>query len=515
LLKMAKVVLFFCLLAAVVSCESVLYQRRVLNSQFYDGKRVVATELNGAAQFPPSFSEAQGIAVCAFNPYEDYDMQCSIIHNSGDIKSISIGLGAPGAPGVTFYQTSTRETFLEFEFQITDSKALGLVASEIVELILSGEAYITISSDSFPNGEIRGQLSAHYTFVAILDSDQLVPFNDAFEKFDSEHKGMGLFSLKGDQLTSTIMHTVDDQDVYVSGFYKAAFGRNGNLVAKFGKTKSIISETTTLNDTMINAIYHSNVYVKILSKTHSFGEIRGQIVPLSPIPRITHTSVLRPADGTLENIFGCALFAFNCDTNLLEFFFQQNVRNSTLRLLNSGDQKVFSVPFDGPQISYVGSFRVFESEQIDLVFDTLSIVVVTDEHPDGILFGSVTRDNSHAAYLQGTQVVGGSTTPYAGCGILNFDDDTNVLNYHFQHDIPRSQKGEKLDIDFGAIGYEEGPAFSITRPGQPFKSGVQRLSYDEESALKIEELHANVRDIKQHNILRGQIKPLGSPRCLP
>ena len=117
------------------------------------------------------------------------------------------------------------------------------------------------------------------------------------------------------------------------------------------------------------------MYVKILSKFHAFGEIRGQIVPLSefhrlcpllalitpkttlslplqlckgPIPRITHTSILTPVEGVDEKVFGCALFAYNCETNLLEFIFQQNVAKSTLRVLDAVNEKIFSVDLWAP-----------------------------------------------------------------------------------------------------------------------------------------------------------------------
>jgi len=79
-----------------------------------------------------------------------------------------------------------------------------------------------------------------------------VPFNENFAKFDSQDKGLGLFSLVGNQLSFKIIHTVDDNNLYVSGIYKAAFGRNGNLVSNFERSRSVISESITLNDTMIN-----------------------------------------------------------------------------------------------------------------------------------------------------------------------------------------------------------------------------------------------------------------------
>jgi Cu/Zn superoxide dismutase len=173
--------------------------------------------------------------------------------------------------------------------------------------LLAGRMYINIHSNSFPAGEIRGQLVTHH---AELDGQQENP------PVNTNAKGWGVFTI------NTAANKLSYYIVF-SGLSSAEVAAHIHGMSNYGTNAGVLHPLPAgspkvgvwnYNEADEERILRGMTYVNIHSENFGGGEIRGQIVP-----------IVVPADGTQEvppnnsRAAGVGMFAIDTAGNSLGF----------------------------------------------------------------------------------------------------------------------------------------------------------------------------------------------------
>jgi len=351
--------------------------------------------------------------------------------------------------------------------------------------------------------------------ISGIDGDGNV--DDDNNEFDPNSSGLALFSYDrpSRKLSYVIIHTVDRKDLLESGIFERQFGFRGEEVIHFEDTHSPIIETVKIDNSLENYLDASFLYVNIRSKTWPKGEIRGQIVPNSPKPELTHTALLTPPEGVLTRARACALFAYNCRTHLFEFYINHNVLNPTRIQVQNKGTKVFNAkPLTSPVF---GSFRLTIDDQNDLTDEgKFTITIFSEEFPNGELTGNISNnEHDYAAFLQSSEVVSewDVSSASSGCALFAWDHPSNLLQYNIQYDVLDSAITSTV-IAVASEGEAQQVAFYIPDTRVPVVAGVHYLNRTNENALRSEDLVVQV-NTERHSYgeLRGQVQKLRSSQC--
>jgi hypothetical protein len=189
--------------------------------------------------------------------------------------------------------------------------------------ILAGRTYVNVHSDTFRNGEIRGQI-APVMFQTFLSGANERP-NPVT---NSPATGSGTFALVGNQLTFNIsyrnltgnafaahIHGPADENGFADVMVDlgphngGAFGTSGNM-----------SGTVTLTAAQLAAVVDGLTYVNIHTPAHGGGEIRGQIRPqTTAIPLTTILSGLSERPDPITTTTATGSGTFSLEGNTLNF----------------------------------------------------------------------------------------------------------------------------------------------------------------------------------------------------
>ncbi|MEE8404874.1 MAG: CHRD domain-containing protein [candidate division Zixibacteria bacterium] len=210
-------------------------------------------------------SFAAGCAVLTLSS-DGLELSVEVSHDVETTNNGHIHKGAPGVAGAFVFP------FTNFNSPITEVWALD--TSDIKDLFL-GDLYVNIHSDSFPAGEIRGQIERQeFSLIAQINESQA----NAGAGTGSPAKGFGLFTLSADQrhLSSYVEHEVATTNG--AHIHLGEAGIPGAIVFPFSSFSSPISETwDALSFSDVTELLDSQLYVNIHSDSFPSGEIRGQI----------------------------------------------------------------------------------------------------------------------------------------------------------------------------------------------------------------------------------------------
>jgi plastocyanin len=169
------------------------------------------------------------------------------------------------------------------------SVGAGLTFDDVVNALLSGNAYINFHTQAHPAGEIRGQIGP-VTLAAQLTGDQEAP-----NPVQTNATGSAIVQLNNtqDQIT-VLVRTTGLQNVTAAHIHVGAVGQAGPII--FPLDHNATTQTLTaanlqaqpaqgINtfDDAINALLSGNAYINFHTQAHLPGEIRGQIVPAARV----------------------------------------------------------------------------------------------------------------------------------------------------------------------------------------------------------------------------------------
>jgi hypothetical protein len=178
-----------------------------------------------------------------------------------------IHIGFPGFDGpIEFPFSSFTSPIVETWDSLTFSN---------VSTLLDGNYYVNIHSDSFPSGEIRGQIEKRQIQHKFQLSDSLAA---ACAGTGTGASGTAETFLKPGAKELTIDITHDVAPTVTDGHIHRAFPCiNGPVVFPFSSPTSPISEIWYLSTSDVIDLLQGELYVNIHSSTFPAGEIRGQI----------------------------------------------------------------------------------------------------------------------------------------------------------------------------------------------------------------------------------------------
>lgn len=143
--------------------------------------------------------------------------------------------------------------------------------------LVSGGHYVNMHSESFPNGEIRGQIvAAPWDVLAFpLSGSQEVPAVTT----TAEGDGYALINTESGDLT-LVVNTRNLDDASAAHIHTGISGTNGGVVVTLERDGSAWRQPagTSLDEAILADFLDAGHYVNVHSPTHQSGEIRGQVL---------------------------------------------------------------------------------------------------------------------------------------------------------------------------------------------------------------------------------------------
>lgn len=270
-------------LAAVLSGFASL----VLAGPSFGLAHLEAGSIDGAQETPPIASPGMGVAECVIDTASNtlfYHIEFSGLSGVETAAHIH-GYASPGTPaGVVHALPLGSPKIGAWAYPAADEPQ-----------ILAGLTYVNIHSTLFPGGEIRGQIVVNPAtdLVAIIDPSQETPATA------SSGQGIGAFDI--DTAANTLSYviyfgnlTTAETAAHIHGYAPPGSPAGVVHALPLGSPKIGTWAYTAADEPNILA---GLAYVNIHTVMFGGGEIRGQILPMSPP---TGVNVLGPDSGTLS-----------------------------------------------------------------------------------------------------------------------------------------------------------------------------------------------------------------------
>lgn len=144
------------------------------------------------------------------------------------------------------------------------------ITKDQLTALMSGNTYLNIHSEAFPNGAIRGQNMPNNSYLVIMTGAQ--------ESANGDEAAVGLSSVI--QVVDTVYYAVvhNVAGVTAGHFHQGAFGKDGGVVAALTKNSqtSFAGMQSIPAATLMNLLA-LGVYINLHSTNHNDGAIRGQV----------------------------------------------------------------------------------------------------------------------------------------------------------------------------------------------------------------------------------------------
>ena len=477
--------------------------------------------LDGDQVVPPVHAPSTGVGRFSLLPGNELRYEIAVSYIS-DITAAHIRLGAAGDNGgIVFTLFSKPGSFdpqnpIEGELSLTNAQA---------NKLKNGQYYVNIETDSYPDGQIRGQiLPGHPTaYTAMLSGA-----NENQMPVDSEATGQAFLVLNAD-LTQVIYRVMvaDISGVTASHVHYASEAKNGPIIFILYDGPEPFDEenpaggvfSPTITD--VAALVAGDHYVNVHTAEHPEGEIRGQLRAADP-----SGSYLAVLSGREENpsvvtdAAGFGAFQLSPDLSQIDYHLAVTaIDNVTAAHLHTGwpnqNGPIAHPLFSGgppplePGMPVDGQIAAEPQDVIDLWSGYYYANVHTDGHPAGEIRGQVGGAKLFRADLDGEQEVPPVDTLAAGRAIMALSEDASTLYYRlsveFITDITAAH------IHLGPPGVNGGVVFPLYTGGGPFDpdspiSGMLALTEENVLDLVAGNYYVNVHTAFQGTgEIRGQL----------
>lgn len=227
-------------------------------------RRPFETDFSGGAVVPPTGSVATGRGWFRVNQPENtlsYDLELSGV----EAIQVELRLGNVGENGPVIAALGANGDSFCGERALSNAD---------LQSVLEQGTYVSISSASFPGGELRGQVvpAPDYYFVAPLTGDDAVP------AVATSASGLGRFSLNSE--TNILSY-----DIEVSGMNATRLELGGGFPQQPtlqsarlpGGPTQWSGQVGPLNNSAIELLFRQGIHVRVKSADHPDGEIRGAL----------------------------------------------------------------------------------------------------------------------------------------------------------------------------------------------------------------------------------------------
>jgi hypothetical protein len=486
-----------------------------------------AAFLDGDQVVPPVHAPSSGVGRFSLLPGNQlrYELAVSYI---ADITAAHIRLGAPGDNGaIVFTLFSAPGTFdpqnpIEGELSLTNAQA---------NKLKNGQYYVNIETDSYPDGQIRGQiLPGHPTaYTAMLSGA-----NENQIPVDSRATGQAFLVLNGDltQVTYRVM-VADIAGVTAAHVHYASEAKNGPIIFILYDGPEPFDEKNPVNGvfsptiTDVAALVAGDHYVNVHTAEYPEGEIRGQLRMEDPSG--SYLAVLTGSEeqpSVVTDAAGVGTFELSADLSQIDYHLAvtaiDNVTAAHLHTAWPNQNGPIAHPlFSGgppplePGSPVEGVIAAEPQDVLDLWSGYYYANVHSSDHPAGEIRGQVGGAKLFRADLSGANEVPPVDTLAVGRAIMALSEDASTLYYrlsvNFITDITAAH------IHLGAPGVSGGIIFPLYSGGGPFDpdhpiSGM--LALTEENVLDLAggnyyvNVHTAFHDTGE---IRGQLGPISPP----
>jgi len=477
-----------------VACNASIHWIETVRTATLTGPQVIPT-----AGSPTGY----GTAVCNYDrnavpPVFD----CQVNHNVIDPTYAAIYLGNSATVSNTLLLEFTVPLSPTFRQVFTISDAGSQASYE--EAFLNGFFYITIFTNVYPAGEIRGQFLASDKFYARMGPEETIPRATGT---NSRGLAVGTYSFYNPRrlMSINLQHNVLNPTAVEIRVAQA--GRVGPLVTRLRNAVAPVIDSYQLTVGEEIEFFDDDFYIQVLSKANPNGEIRGQFAPMDSGPDAAFTTRLNGQNQnppTLSSAVGCGLFTYDCQTRLFEYLIIHNVPAATSAIVEQAINGSTGTTLFGLSRaqSPIFGFRYLSLEEEFLLYSLqLYVNIISINNPQGDIRGNINVENQYFTYLSGSQINPPITTGSIGCATYFFTNN-RTMNYDIQHTVPFPIA---TDFIIGATGQNGRFAFSFPNTVSPIQGTVD-LDDDELANLVDGLVYINVRSTANFNgEIRGQI----------
>jgi hypothetical protein len=237
--------------------------------------------LNGMKEVPSSASNATGLGYFDLSLNKNrMDFAISAAGLSGEITGAHLHVGSATVAGGVAIDLSS---FISGNTLVGNVNVASV--ENFIDSLEKGSVYINIHTASFPNGEIRSQLTSDkdVTFDSFLNTA-----SETTPPTTTTARGTAYFSINPQFTTLTYEVQATDLTGAIMGahLHQGAAGTAGPVITDLssGVNGNRISGTITgadLTQELIHDLLNGNIYLNIHTAANANGEIRGQVSRLT------------------------------------------------------------------------------------------------------------------------------------------------------------------------------------------------------------------------------------------
>lgn len=342
--------------------------------------------LNGGNVVPPVATSATAVGVFTLNPSSNV-VSYFLIASGMSTPSATVRLGNTGQNGPLLFTLSGGPTIWQGQ--------LGPLSSSDVVTMLKQGMYATVTSASFPNGEIRGQIqpTKKSNFSATMNGAQGVPPTGSL--------GTGSSSTRLNEPDGVLVYDVKANGIANGSTATARLGLAGQngpvLFSLFGTSGHWCGVSPFLTASVITSVKAAGIYYQVESPAFPNGEIRGQLLPALAVFSCTLDGAQEvPATGS--SAAGCGWLEFNPSTSSLTFQFSVAGLSSPVMAAHihggvTGEAGPIIFPIAGGPTLWTGATAPLGAADIDALYrGNLYINVHTTNFPLGEVRGQIRPD---------------------------------------------------------------------------------------------------------------------------
>ena len=445
--------------------------------------------LSGANEVPANAATATGNIMGTYS-----DATLMLTYNitytglTASPTAAHIHAGAAGASGGVLYGLSA-----------TASPLTGTVAVNITDeaALLAGNTYVNIHTAAFAGGEIRAQIAAstarYYTFQATLNGSNEVPSNAS----TATGTMSGTYDRSTLALTYDMTHTVSGPTA--AHIHGGAAGANGGVLFNLGTPTSPVSGTTTWNIANEEALLAGNTYINIHSGTFAGGEIRSQLMFITPkIYYLRGTfSGANEVPANAATATGNIMGTYNDATRMLTYNITYTglTANPTAAHIHAGAAGVsggvlYSLSATASPLT--GTVAINITDEAALLAGNTYVNIHTAAFAGGEIRAQIAASTARyytlRATLNGANEVPSNASTATGTMSGTYDRSTLALTYNITHNVSGPSAAH---IHGGVAGMNGGVLFNLGTPTSPI-SGTTTWNIANEEALLAGNTYLNI-----------------------
>ena len=446
---------------SLLFCGTQLYAQTQKNISF-------TANLNGAQETPATSSTALGVAHLTLTPNLDTLLVRVDYTGLGSAySSAHIHMGAVGVLGgvVFVLPAPTNNIIMDV---ITGSS----LTPSVIANLFTNNYYVNIHTTGFPNGEIRGQISAEadYNFSCTLNAAQEVPApTGAPNVFGvagfvlARHTGVLSYNVVINNLSGALS----------SGhIHKGVVGTAGGVVTTLNLVGSDRFSGTVAPASFLTALFADSLYINVHTAANPNGEARGQIKPMMGLSAWSQINGVQETPPVTTKATGVGMFNFSND---LDSIFVAVAMDSLSGAVSAAHLHTGAVGVSGgvainlsSGINSTGNGVVYSGSvtpsQVNMMIkDGIYFNAHTAANPNGEVRGQLVplARYTGAVCLNGAQEVPTSTSTATGGGIVSISRD--MTNAHLMYVASGLSSSEtSTHIHKGVVGTSGGVVYNLS-----------------------------------------------------